>query len=89
MTWISNLALTYDEAQRLPIDDLSKKPLPIHHDQQVSHLNVSINGSGKFLSATVEEESIVLPATEASAGRTSNIAPVSYTHLTLPTILLV
>ena len=76
MTWISNLALTYDAAQRLPISDLSKKPIPIHHDQQTSHINLIINESGTFLSAIVDKASIVLPATEDSAGRTSSkIAP--------------
>ena len=55
-----------------------KKPLPLHHDQQNSHINVIIDESGNFLSVIVDTVSIVLPATEDSAGRTSKIAPHAF-----------
>ncbi len=83
MSWMEKLYQTYEAAVLLdeppPSDDDKKKysPLvPISHTQQNAHINITIDGEGKFLKAVVlEKTQVVLPATEKSAGRTSGEEP--------------
>jgi CRISPR-associated protein Csd1 len=46
--------------------------MPVDHAEQQVHIEITLNGSGKFRSASVvEQETTFIPATEKSAGRTS------------------
>jgi CRISPR-associated protein Csd1 len=46
--------------------------MPVDHAEQQVHIEITLNGSGKFRSAAiVEQETTFIPATEKSAGRTS------------------
>lgn len=84
MSWMEKLYQTYEQAVLLdeppPSDDDKKKysPLvPISHTQQNAHINITIDGAGRFIKAVVlkEKTQVVLPATEKSAGRTSGEEP--------------
>lgn len=75
MSWLSNLYATYEKAQQLDISD-DLKPLPISHTLQNAHIKVTIDLEGNFKRAEVlEKTQIVLPATEASAGRSGRTPP--------------
>ena len=71
MSWIQKLYETYDRCAGQPQFD--KNPLmPVDHAEQQVHIEITLNGSGKFRSASVvEQETTFIPATEKSAGRTS------------------
>lgn len=74
MSWMQSLYRTYEQGMRLDIaEDL--KPIPVSHTIQNAHINIVIDGSGKFRRAKVlEKTQIILPATEKSAGRSSGEA---------------
>lgn len=76
MSWIQKLYETYDRCAGQPQFD--KNPLmPIDHAEQQVHIEITLNGFGKFRAASVvAKETTFIPATEASAGRTS--APVPH-----------
>jgi CRISPR-associated protein Csd1 len=71
VTWIQKLYETYDRCAGQP--QFEKTPLmPVDHAEQQVHIEITLNGSGKFRSAAVvEQETTFIPATEKSAGRTS------------------
>lgn len=77
MSWMQKLYETYEQcsaSERLQ----STVPLaPLSHVIQQAHIEIVLNGEGKFLRARViEKENTVIPATEQSAtARTSGIAP--------------
>lgn len=77
MSWMSRLYETYRYCAGNPDfkDDLHPL-LPISHTSQQAHIVVAINGEGNFLRAhaVTEKTQIIIPATEASAGRTSGAA---------------
>ena len=75
MTWISNLAVSYDSALDLDILD-SEKPVPIFHTTQTAHINVIVDAGGNFIKGIVLDPKfqVTLPASLKSAGRTSGKA---------------
>ncbi len=77
MSWIQRLYETYEACLNDKKFSAEKnKLLPLSHAFQQAHIEIIINGDGEFLSASViSKEEIILPATEASAGRTTNDAP--------------
>ena len=76
MSWIQKLYETYDLCAGKP--QFEKNPLmPVDHAEQQVHIEITLNGSGKFrASSVVSKETTFIPATEESAGRTS--APVAH-----------
>lgn len=75
MSWLSNLYATYEKAQQLDISD-DLKPLPISHTLQNAHIKLTVDLEGNFKRAEVLEKiQIVLPSTEASAGRSGQKPP--------------
>lgn len=76
MSWLAKLYETYEHGLTLDLPD-EEKLLPISHTAQNAHINIVIDGQGNFRRAEVLQEKTqrVLPATEASAGRTSGQAP--------------
>jgi CRISPR-associated protein Csd1 len=76
VSWIQKLYETYDRCAGQP--QFEKAPLmPVDHAEQQVHIEITLNGSGKFRSAAVvAKETTFIPATEESAGRTS--APAAH-----------
>lgn len=76
MSWMQRLYETYGEAQKLTDLPSHQQLMPISHTLQNAHINIAIDADGQFLRARVlRKTQIVLPATEKSAGRSSDIAP--------------
>jgi len=75
MSWMAALYQTYEQAMAIANLPLHHKPMPISHTVQNAHVTIVIDGNGNYCSAKVEKQSIVLPATEQSAGRSSGEAP--------------
>ncbi|MBF0455535.1 MAG: type I-C CRISPR-associated protein Cas8c/Csd1 [Magnetococcales bacterium] len=75
MSWMAKLYATYEAGIRLDLD--GEEPLmPISHSIQNAHIHLTLNEAGQLLRAeAVEKMAVMLPATEKSAGRTSNEAP--------------
>jgi CRISPR-associated protein Csd1 len=71
LSWIQKLYETYDRCAGL--EQFDNAPLmPINHTEQQTHLEITLNANGNFLrAAVVPKETIFIPATEDSAGRTS------------------
>ena len=74
MSWMSRLYQTYEQAMALEYLSPRYKPMPICHTIQNSHIIITISGAGEFRHATVEKQTIILPATERSAGRANGEA---------------
>jgi len=75
MSWMAKLYDTYQAGMAQDIPN-SQKPMPISHTLQNAHINIVIDGNGIFKRASIlEKTQIVLPATEKSAGRSSDEAP--------------
>ncbi len=75
MSWMMKLYETYEAGMLLDLP-VSEQPMPISHTLQNAHIKISIDGEGNFKRAEIlEKTQIVLPATEKSAGRSSNEAP--------------
>lgn len=75
MSWLARLYETYEVGVNLDLPEDSKL-MPISHTVQNAHIHIVIDGDGNFKRASVlEKTQIVLPCTEASAGRTSGEAP--------------
>ncbi|QEP43029.1 type I-C CRISPR-associated protein Cas8c/Csd1 [Ectothiorhodospiraceae bacterium BW-2] len=75
MSWMAKLYDTYDAAMQLDLDG-DQALMPISHSIQNAHIHIVLDGDGKFIRAEVLDKlQIMLPATEASAGRTSGEAP--------------
>ncbi len=71
MSWIQKLYETYDRCAGQPQFDTNPL-MPVDHAEQQVHIENTLNGSGKFRSASVvSKETTFIPATEESAGRTS------------------
>jgi CRISPR-associated protein Csd1 len=80
MSWIQTLYETYERANAgAKIDEAlegAKQLLPISHVSQQAHIQITLNGSGKFRRADfVSKEDTLVPATEDSAGRTGQKPP--------------
>ncbi len=75
MSWMAKLYETYEAAMQFDLDgDLAL--MPVSHTIQNAHIDIVIDGEGNFRRAEVlEKTSIILPATEASAGRTRREVP--------------
>ena len=74
MSWMAKLYETYEAGVLLDLPD-EQKPMPVSHSSQYVHINIVIDGEGKFKRANVlNKKSIVLPATEQSAGRSGTKA---------------
>jgi len=74
VSWIQKLYETYDRCAGQPQFDANPL-MPVDHAEQQVHIEITLNGSGKFRSASVVEQEITfIPATEKSAGRTSGTA---------------
>jgi CRISPR-associated protein Csd1 len=73
MGWIQKLYQTYEACSgKEGADDL----LPLSHTEQQAHIEIIIDDNGNFKTASViKKESTIIPATEDSAGRSSNEAP--------------
>lgn len=83
MSWIQKLYETYEncssEVGKLAVDENKVPLLPICHTTQKAHIEIVIDGKGKFIRAQVipkNQSRTIIPATEASAGRTSG--PVAH-----------
>ncbi len=75
MSWMAKLYETYETAAGLDLPE-DQKMMPTSHTLQNAHINIVIDGNGKFERASVLEKTrIVLPATESSASRGSGEAP--------------
>jgi CRISPR-associated protein Csd1 len=71
LSWIQKLYETYDRCAGQPQFDTNPL-MPVDHAEQQVHIEITLNGSGKFRSASVvSKETTFIPATEESAGRTS------------------
>jgi CRISPR-associated protein Csd1 len=76
LSWIQKLYETYDRCAGQSQFDTNPL-MPVDHAEQQVHIEITLNGSGKFRSASVvSKETTFIPATEESAGRTS--APVAH-----------
>ena len=79
MSWIQKLYRTYNEIEKnTNLSDLEKEKLaPLWHSPQTAHIQITLDGDGKFLGAKVltDKPIIMLPVTESSEGRTSGLAP--------------
>nr|WP_315540735.1 type I-C CRISPR-associated protein Cas8c/Csd1 [uncultured Haemophilus sp.] len=79
MSWMQKLYQTYNEIEKNPnLSDLEKEKLaPLWHSPQTAHIQITLDGDGKFLGARVltDKPIIMLPVTESSEGRTSGLAP--------------
>ena len=77
MSWMSKLYETYQYCSREDNFVNDETPLlPVSHTSQQAQIVVVIDGEGNFLRAhaLTEKTPVVIPATEASAGRTSGAA---------------
>lgn len=75
MSWIQKLHQTY-EACRGHEPENSDKLLPVSHAQQQAHVEITLDVSGNFVSASaIGKQETVIPATETSAGRTGKLPP--------------
>lgn len=73
MSWMARLYETYEQGVKLDLP--GEKLLPVGHTLQNAHINIALDGEGNFLYARVlEKATIIMPATEQSAGRTSGEA---------------
>lgn len=79
MSWMQKLYRTYNEIEKnTNLSDLEKEKLaPLWHSPQTAHIQITLDGDGKFLGAKVltDKPIIMLPVTESSEGRTSGLAP--------------
>ena len=74
MSWIQKLYETYELCAEAP--QFVKKPWPVSHAEQQAHIEIVIDQDGSFQrAALVDKEDTVIPATEASAGRTGKQPP--------------
>ena len=75
MTWFQRLVETYDACVDAP--QFASAPIPpISHTPQQAHIEIVLDSAGHFKRARlVQKEETVIPATEQSAGRTSQPAP--------------
>ena len=79
MSWMQKLYRTYNEIEKnANLSNLEKEKLaPLWHSPQTAHIQITLDGDGKFLGARVltDKPIIMLPVTESSEGRTSGLAP--------------
>jgi CRISPR-associated protein Csd1 len=75
VSWIQKLYETYELCANAP--QFEKEPLlPVSHTEQQAHIEIVLDQSGEFQrAALVAKETTIVPATEASAGRTGKKAP--------------
>ena len=73
MTWFQKLYETYGNVIASDLfTDEENALMPVAHSSQQAHIIVRIDGEGRFLDAEyIGKTSVILPATEESAGRTS------------------
>ena len=75
MSWIQKLYETYERCNGAPPFESSPLP-PVSHTQQQAHIEIVLDEHGAFRrAAVVNRESTIVPATEESAGCTTNIMP--------------
>lgn len=75
MSWIQKLHETY-EACLGNEPDGAEPLLPVSHAYQQAHIEITLNGEGKFESArTIGKVETAIPATEQSAGRSGTKPP--------------
>ncbi|MDR1482222.1 MAG: type I-C CRISPR-associated protein Cas8c/Csd1 [Synergistaceae bacterium] len=76
MSWLRKLYDTYEETKLMSFSGEAPPPLPIGHASQQAHIEITIDGDGNFLRASViKKEETRIPVTEGSSCRTSNGAP--------------
>jgi CRISPR-associated protein Csd1 len=75
VSWIQKLYETYELCANAP--QFEKEPLlPVSHAEQQAHIEIVLDQKGAFQrAALVAKETTVVPATEASAGRTGKKPP--------------
>lgn len=82
MSWIEKLYKTYENNTAAIGDKNDETPLlPVSHTTQNAQITVVIDGAGKFLRAMLvpkPEARTIIPATEASAGRTNGLCPILF-----------
>jgi CRISPR-associated protein Csd1 len=72
MNWIHNLCKTYENAIQSKISLSDATLLPICHTTQNAHIEVTLDGNGRFLRArslSRNERTTIVPCTEASGSR--------------------
>ena len=75
MGWMQKLYETYERCAGAPQFE-SAPLLPVNHTQQQAHIEIVLDNSGVFQrAALLNRETTVVPATEDSAGRTTNVMP--------------
>ena len=76
MSWMQKLYETYEKAQTMDITSGEILVPPCHTSQQ-AHIEITLDAEGNFLRASVviPKEETIIPATEASAARTSGGGP--------------
>ncbi len=80
MSWIQKLEETYENALRGNVSSSDVLLLPICHTTQNAHVEVTLDGSGRFLRArslSKDERQTIIPCTEVSASR-SGKKPASH-----------
>ena len=76
MSWMQKLYDTYEKAKYIADLSQDEQPVPPCHTTQQAHVEIILNASGEFLSASMlQKETTLVPATEPSAGRTSGGEP--------------
>ncbi|MGB5156503.1 MAG: type I-C CRISPR-associated protein Cas8c/Csd1 [Desulfobacterales bacterium] len=79
MSWIQKLYETYNNCESAIGNTDDEIPLlPICHTTQKAHIEITIDGNGNFLRASVVPKNnarTIIPCTECSGGRTSGEAP--------------
>ena len=75
MSWIQKLYETYELCANAPQFE-KERLLPVSHAEQQAHIEIVLDQNGEFQrAALVAKETTVVPATEASAGRTGKKPP--------------
>lgn len=76
MNWIEALYRTYENCVSHVGNPADKEPLlPLSHTTQNAHIEVTLDGKGRFLRATVlakEQQRTIIPCTEGSGGRSGS-----------------
>ncbi|MDR3355184.1 MAG: type I-C CRISPR-associated protein Cas8c/Csd1 [Synergistaceae bacterium] len=76
MSWLRKLYDTYEKTKHMNFSGEDSPPLPLGHAYKQAHIEITVDGDGNFLRASVvKKEETRIPVTEISSCRTSNGAP--------------
>ncbi|MDR1885595.1 MAG: type I-C CRISPR-associated protein Cas8c/Csd1 [Synergistaceae bacterium] len=76
MSWMRKLYETYESSMEMDLSKEEFQPLPPGHTSQQAHAEITVDGNGNFLFASVvQNEETRIPATESSSARTIGGVP--------------